>query len=136
MKIVFDTNVLIAAFITRGVCADLLEHCIRQHSLVTSSYILKEFQETLTVKFKISRTDASEARKLIQSRMKLVSPIPVPLDVCRDPGDSPILGTALAEPCHCIVTGDKDLLELEEFEGVKIISPQSFWNYETRCSEK
>ena len=130
MKIVLDTNVLIAAFLSRGSCAELLEHCIRQHTLFTSQYILKEFRETLSNKFKISRTDANEAKQLLQSRMKVVSPVSLPEDACRDPQDVPILGTALAANCHCIITGDKDLLELEMFEGVKIMSPKSFWRFE------
>jgi putative PIN family toxin of toxin-antitoxin system len=45
MKVVLDTNVLIAAFITRGSSSDLLEHCIRQHEIVTSEFILDEFRQ-------------------------------------------------------------------------------------------
>jgi len=47
-----NTNVLIAAFITRGVCSDVLEHCVRRHVLVTSEFILNEFCEKLIHKFK------------------------------------------------------------------------------------
>jgi predicted nucleic acid-binding protein len=51
VKIVLDTNVLIAALIARGVCHDLLEHCILCHTLLTSDYILNETHEKLTEKF-------------------------------------------------------------------------------------
>ena len=50
MKIVLDTNVLIAAFIARGVCSDLLEHCARQHTLVTSEFILTGDADLLILK--------------------------------------------------------------------------------------
>ncbi len=50
MKILFDTNILIAAFIVRGVCSDLLEHSIQQHLPVTSEFLLNEFREKLTGK--------------------------------------------------------------------------------------
>jgi hypothetical protein len=40
MKVLLDTNVLIAALITRGVCSDLLEHFMRLYGLVTSEFIL------------------------------------------------------------------------------------------------
>ena len=36
MKILLDTNVLIAAFITRGLFNELLEHCLRRHQIIIS----------------------------------------------------------------------------------------------------
>ena len=48
MKIVLDTNVLIAALIARGVCHELLEHCVLRHTLFTSDFILNETHEKLT----------------------------------------------------------------------------------------
>ena len=51
MKIVLDTNVLIAALIARGVCHELLEHCVLRHTLFTSEFILNETHEKLTEKF-------------------------------------------------------------------------------------
>ena len=51
MKIVLDTNVLIAALISRGVCHEVLEHCVMRHVLFTSEFILEETQEKLIEKF-------------------------------------------------------------------------------------
>jgi len=132
MKITLDTNILIAAFISRGVCSDLFEYCIRQHEVFTSQYILKEFTTQLNEKFKVSRTEVSEAKKLLRSRMQAVIPLKLPKSLCRDPNDVPILGTALASKSQCLITGDKDLLELEAYEGIAIIPPASFWQFETQ----
>ena len=44
MGVLLDTNVLIAAFISRGACADLLEHVIRQHEVVSSDALLEELR--------------------------------------------------------------------------------------------
>jgi len=52
MKLALDTNVLIAALIARGVCSDLLEHCVQQHEIVTSDFILGELRENLIHKFR------------------------------------------------------------------------------------
>ena len=52
MKLVLDTNVLIAAFIARGVCADLLEHCVLSHTIVASDDIFAELRTHLVGKFK------------------------------------------------------------------------------------
>jgi predicted nucleic acid-binding protein len=52
-----DTNVLIAALIACGVCADLLEHCVREHTVFTSQPLLDELREVLTRKFRQRESD-------------------------------------------------------------------------------
>jgi predicted nucleic acid-binding protein len=42
MKVFFDTNVLVAAFISHGVCCDLFDYCLENHSVYTSDFVLKE----------------------------------------------------------------------------------------------
>lgn len=81
MRIVLDTNVLAASFITRGVCRDLVDHCIRRHQLVTSEFILGELERTLVHKFGATALEAQEATGLMRSRMELVIPavLPAPL---------------------------------------------------------
>lgn len=58
--------------------------------------------------------------------MKLVTPVALASQVCRDPDDDNILAAALSGPCDCVVTGDKDLLVLKRYEGVAIYSPRDF----------
>jgi putative PIN family toxin of toxin-antitoxin system len=130
MRIVLDTNVLIAAFISRGACAELLEHCALRHELICSEHILDEFRKNLVEKFGISRRDAAEAARLLESRMVLVEPEEAEDVSCRDPDDRPVLGTALAGRCRCLVTGDKDLLVLDRCRDVRILSPSAFWSFE------
>lgn len=50
MKVCLDTNVLVAAFATRGLCADVLRAVLAEHELVTGEVILAEFRRTLTTK--------------------------------------------------------------------------------------
>jgi len=130
MKVLLDTNVLIAAFITRGVCSDLLEHCIRQHDLVTSEFILDEFRQHLVRKFNYSAAEVGEAIELLRLKVEVVTPAALERPVCRDPDDDVILGTAIAGRVACIVTGDKDLLILKRFGSVDIVSPAEFSAYE------
>lgn len=130
MKLVLDTNVLIAGFISRGVCAELIEHVIQRHEPVTSDFILDEFKRTLTAKFKITQRDASAARQLLASRFTIVVPTELGVPVCRDSDDVRVIGTALAGDCACIVTGDRDLLDLKRYRKVAMVSPQQFWKFE------
>lgn len=130
MRLVLDTNVLIAALITRGDCADLLEHCVANHSLVTSEFILGELREHLVGKFKFAASEADEAVALLQSQMTRVMPAELPHSVCRDMSDEQIIGTAIAGNAQCIVTGDKDLLVLQRYAAIEIVSPTDFADFE------
>ncbi len=132
MRIVFDTNVLIAAFISHGVCSELFEHCVRCHKIIASKFILTEFSEKLTTKFKSSKCEVNKATQLLLSRLVIVTPLDLEKPVCRDPKDDFILGTALQGKCQCIISGDKDLLILKKYKGIDIIPPQDFWKYEEK----
>jgi putative PIN family toxin of toxin-antitoxin system len=124
VKIVLDTNVLIAALISRGVCHEVLEHCVMRHVLFTSEFILEETQEKLIEKFDYSAELADEAVSVLRSRMKVVPASRLESLVCRDPDDDNILAAAVSGECNCIITGDKDLLVLKQYEDVEIFSPR------------
>ncbi len=134
MRVVLDTNVLIAAFITRGACSTLLEHCFNQHELITSDFILNEFRDKLTQKFNFNKQDIEEAIQLLQSKMEIVVPSTLEVPVFRDPDDDQILGTALAGHVTSIVTGDKDLLVIKKLEQIEIFQPSDFAEFEARHS--
>lgn len=131
MRVLLDTNVLIAAFITRGVCSELLDHCIHQHTLVVSEFIFGEFSRHLLGKFKFDKEDVEEAVALLTSKAQLVAPTPLAGGVSRDSDDDMILATARTGNVVCIVTGDKDLLTIKRFEGIDIITPSHFSVYES-----
>jgi putative PIN family toxin of toxin-antitoxin system len=131
VKIVLDTNVLIAALIARGICHELLEHCVLRHVLFTSEFILEETQEKLIEKFSYPAELAAEAVSVLRSRMKVVTPSKLERQVCRDPDDDNILAAAVSGNCDCIITGDKDLLVLKQYEGVKISRPRDFLENES-----
>lgn len=126
MKIVLDTNVLIAALIARGVCHELVEHCVLRHTLLTSDFILEETQEKLIEKFGYTADLAAEAVTVLRSRMKVVPASKLDSPVCRDPDDDNILAAAVSANCDCVITGDKDLLVLKTYEGIDILSPRDF----------
>jgi len=130
VRLVLDTNVLIAAFISRGQCSDLFEHCVREHELVGSAFIHDEFRDKLLGKFNIALRDVNAAVALLQSSMETIIPIPLGKRVCRDADDDWILATAITGACQCIVTGDKDLLELDQYQNVMIVKPAAFWSFE------
>ncbi len=127
MKAVFDTNVLVAAFVTEGVCAKLLGRARRkQLNLVISPFIAKEFENVLLKKFSASKEQIRTATKLISEAAQIVSHESMVSSICRDPDDDQILSCALSAEADYLVTGDRDLLELKEFHGIKILTPGAF----------
>lgn len=132
MNLVLDTNVLIAAFIAKGICHTLVERCLRVHSVIASEFFLDELREKLTGKFKYSNEDANAVDALLRSRMRMVEPIPLESSVCRDPDDDIVLATALTGKAVCIITGDQDLLTLKKFSEIDILSPSAFETYEAQ----
>lgn len=130
MRLVLDTNVLVAALVARCFCAELLEHCAQQHEIILSPHILSELKRVLGRKFRFSNDEVVSAVALIGQKAELANPERFPKPVCRDKDDDLVLGTALAGHCDCIVTGDPDLLVLKKFKGIPILSPRDFWKFE------
>lgn len=127
MKVVLDTNVVVAAFGFGGICRAIVDVCIDSHSLVFSEHILAEVhrhpQSTLNHPSSMADRRVASLREVSE----IVTPATVPSDTCRDPDDLPVLGTLLAAKADCLVTGDKDLLILSPFSGHPILSPREFW---------
>lgn len=134
MKVLLDTNVLIAGFITKGVCSDLLEHCLRRHEIILSEFILDEFKEKLVKKFKFSEQDADSAIRLMRVRASFFEPAPLSQPACRDADDDIVVATAVTGGADCIVTGNKDLLDLKEYQGIPILKPADFSAFEAERS--
>jgi putative PIN family toxin of toxin-antitoxin system len=126
VRVVLDTNVLVASFVTRGQCAEVVEHCLRNLEPVSSEVLLSELFEKLTRKLRFSSESASEAVALLRRKCLLVIPGALPVPVSRDPDDDWVLATALAGDAEIIITGDKDLLVLHEYQSIRIVAPGPF----------
>lgn len=128
MKAVFDTNVLIAAFLTEGLCSGLLIRARKQaFNLVLCDDIIREFEGILLKKFKLTSTDISEISAIVSQaaskRLHKLGPIP---NICRDPNDDMIIACAIDAAADYIVTGDEDLLILKRYQDIAIINPRNF----------
>lgn len=130
MRIVFDTNVILATFITHGASAEVFEHCLTQHQIISSAFILEEVEDKLLKKFKFTANKVGDLIRFLRSETETVDPIGLSRRVCRDTDDDKILATTLAAHADCILTGDNDLLDLKEYEGIFMLKVADFWKFE------
>ncbi|MEO6307137.1 MAG: putative toxin-antitoxin system toxin component, PIN family [Nitrospiraceae bacterium] len=127
MKVVFDTNVFISAFVvpgSKGEDALLLAHR-HKVDLYSSVPILTETARILRTKFDQSEKDITAALKMIGRAATIVRPSRKVM-VVEDLPDNRILECAVTAQADLIVTGDHHLLGLREFEGVPIVRLADF----------
>ena len=127
-RVVLDSNIVISAVLTEGRPSQALRWVLRHAVLVFSDATFEELAHRL-LKPKFDRYVGLERRSELLADLKAVADwttISGALQASRDPDDDKVLETALASEADCIVTGDGDLLALDPFEGVRILTAQSF----------
>ena len=133
-RVVIDTNVLISGlFSTTSTPAQAVEKAVTKAQLVATIETLRELIETL-LQPKFDRYVSRERREaLLQRVASLVEIIEVLQHVraSRDPKDDKFLEAAVNGRADVIVTGDKDLLDLNPFRGVAILTPATYLARET-----
>ncbi len=122
MKVVFDTNIFISAFVVPGSQGEraILLARQRRFDFYTSVPILTETANKLREKFDQSEPDIKQALKMISRTAKVLKPA-IRLDVLKDSPDNRILECAVEAKADVIVTGDRHLLKLKKFQGIPIV---------------
>ena len=128
MKVVVDTNVLISGVFFGGMPSRVLEAWRDGRiNLVASPDILEEYRrvgEQLAVQF--PGVSLAPLLALLVMTAEVIEPPGLPEQVSRDPDDDKFIACALAGDCRLIISGDKDLLEVSGYQGVKIVTPREF----------
>ncbi len=132
MRVVFDNNVLISAgiFFESLPAKALLKSYKNKHDILSSKLTLAELRATfLSAKFDkyISLSNRIDFCESYAEISLIINPT-TSIVACRDPKDNKYLELALSGKADCIITGDKDLLVLNPFRGISIITPKEFLN--------
>ena len=127
MKVVLDTNVLIAAFAARGLCHSIFELCIDQHEIVLSGQILTEVDANLERKIHLPTAVIQDLVQFLRDNTFVENVQQPACIICRDRSDDWILALAEQTNADYIVTGDQDLLILEKYGTIPIIQPRRLW---------
>jgi putative PIN family toxin of toxin-antitoxin system len=133
MIVVLDTNVIISAVLSPiGTVAEIINLWEQEaFEVATSAALIAELRRALTYERvrKFVKLSAEELERLqrLYKTTAIVVESEIKLDVVHeDPDDNRVLECALASQASYIVTGDKHLLELGEFEGIMILPPAGF----------
>jgi uncharacterized protein len=127
MKVLLDTNVLASAVATRGLCTDVLREVLARHELIVCPQILSELRRILKDKFRLPNELIGRVDAMLQQDAFFCQPSDLPKLNLKDKDDLGILAAALSGEARIIVTGDKELQNLKQFSGIKIVSPRLFW---------
>ena len=127
MRVVFDTNIFISALVIPGSLAEKAVSRIIEgrDELVISPNIIKEVLSVLSSKFGREREALSHVAVILLELGELVRP-DQRVRVFRDEPDNRILECAVFGKADLIVTGDKEMLRLKEYMGVKIASLRDY----------
>jgi putative PIN family toxin of toxin-antitoxin system len=130
VRVVFDTNVFVAAFAADGLCAKLLRRANKhEFVLLVCPVILEEFQGALEKKLDATEEEIGKALALLREVSVMTGEAPPeakPTRIVRDPDDDLILFCAVKADADFLVTGDKDLLAIGEHGKIKILDPRGF----------
>ena len=127
MRLVLDSNVIIAAFAVRGLCHALFEFCLEGHEIILCEQIIEEVKRNLLSKIKVPSSVVDEIESYLRDSTLIMKPVPVENGVFKDESDLPVLGVASASGSSYIITGDKTLLSLKKYKDIYMVSPRSFW---------
>ena len=128
MRVFLDTNVLVAAFATRGLCADVVRSVLAERELLTGEVNLTELRRALKTRLKISPQAIKAIEELLRAQTVVARPRK-PADVpVRDADDAWVLASALAGHADVLVTGDADLLEIGK-PPLPILTPRQLWEH-------
>jgi putative PIN family toxin of toxin-antitoxin system len=127
VRVFLDTNVLVSAFASRGICADVLELVLLEHDLIIGRNVLRELRKALRYKVKLPAARSSEIVDFVAGEAAVVIEGAQPVGAKADADDALVLGEARSGQSEMFVTGEAALLKLGTVEGFKIVSPRQFW---------
>jgi putative PIN family toxin of toxin-antitoxin system len=126
LRVCFDTNVLVSAVATRGICADLMNLVLAEHEVVLGETVLSELKRVLERKVRVPKATTAELDAFLRQRATVISASRQAPEGALDAADAAVLAEAAAG-ADVLVTGDRQLLELPR-PPIPIVSPRGLWD--------
>jgi putative PIN family toxin of toxin-antitoxin system len=133
VRVFLDTNVLVSAFASRGICADLFSYVVVEHDLLVGEIVLTELKRVLLTRIKVPPRTVSDIERLLRDHEVVRKPGRHLGLGLRDPDDEWIVASAAAAKADALVTGDADILEAADRSPVPVYAPRRFWEHVRRA---
>jgi putative PIN family toxin of toxin-antitoxin system len=127
VRVALDTNVLVAAVATRGLCADVVNLIMAEHELILGEAVLTELKRVLRKKMRVPAEVIDEYDSLLRRESRVVPKAKALVVAIRDKSDIPVLSEAIAGNAEVLITGDRDLLDIAEQLPLQILTPRAWW---------
>ncbi|HBH01166.1 MAG: putative toxin-antitoxin system toxin component, PIN family [Candidatus Rokubacteria bacterium RBG_16_73_20] len=128
MRVFLDTNVLVSAFATRGVCVDVLRVVLAEHTQVTGEVVLEELGRVLRKRIGLPPQAVKEIDEFLREHEVVPKPAARATLPKRDPDDQWVVASAIQGRADVLVTGDRDLLDIARVAPIRIVDPRGFWD--------
>ena len=128
MKVFLDTNVLVSAFATRGLCADVFRLVALRHELLIGEVVLEELEAVLLTKLRVPEPTVEELLRHLREHIVVPRPGTASIEVASDPSDAWVLASAMDAGAETLVSGDQHLLDLSPRVELEILTPRAFWD--------
>ena len=126
MILVIDSGVWISALQFKGTPLLAVEQSLVRYQIAVCEPILREMRAALLWKFGWTDTEVEDVFAFYLSRATLVK-VPGNLrGICRDPKDDMVFECAVLAGARVIAAGDKDLLAVKTYEGIRVLTPREF----------
>ena len=126
MRVFLDTNVVVSAVATRGLCADLLVVLLAEHDLVLGETVLTELHQVLARKIRLPKETIRELDAFLRAQATVVPAATGAAHPSLDSADARVLAEAAAGGADVLVTGDRVLLGISD-APLEVVSPRGLW---------
>lgn len=128
LKVVMDTNVFVSGVFFNGPPYQILQAWqAGEFELVASQEILDEYRRVGEILAEERpQIDLNPILTFVLEHAKVYKPVKLKEPVCEDPDDDKFFACALASGCQVIISGDKHLLNVSGYEGIKVLKPREF----------
>ena len=126
MRVFLNTNVLVSAFLARGLCADLFRLVLIEHTLVTSEVVLTELQDVLSRKDRLPAPQIAAIQAFLRDQPVGPRPAQTLQLGLVDPDDEWVVASAVLVDADLFVTGDQGVLACIQ-PPLPIVNPRGCW---------
>ncbi len=128
MRVFFDTNVLVSAFLARGLCADLLRLVLTEHTLVTSEVVLDELHDVLSRKGRLPPAQIEAIATFLRDQPIAPRPAQTLQLGLVDGDDEWVVASAVLIEADLFVTGDQGVLACTT-TPLPLLNPRGCWEH-------